>query len=351
MPWSPISSGIQPSAGPNLDELNYITRRGITPNYVVQIWQASPTFAWLLNASRRASGGVTQYNEPVGVNQLTQGSWMSYGGTFNMPPIIAGTLMAQWNLKLLGVPIPYLYTEAWIQQDQAVIDILDVRCNDAVMNTRNMLSLSLFNNTTNPQAVIGLPAAVDNGSTGSTYAGIPYDYSAYDPVTQTSGNPWQAFVYNNSTATTPTRGSCINMITGVVKRGLGESPNFAVMGPATWAQLAQDFISAENFYISPGTGFDTYETLPRSSFQAYQIGGVLHYFDPYCPEGTIYYLNTNYIFFMFHEQVVFNFTGFYSLIPTAALQWVGVYLSMLELVNTKPRTQGKTTNWSYVSSL
>jgi hypothetical protein len=65
------------------------------------------------------------------------------------------------------------------------------------------------------------------------------------------------------------------------------------------------------------------------------------YADPYCPEGTLYLVNTNYLSLYLHERAAFSFTGFESTLPNNQLGYVGAILSLLELVDVKCKAHGK----------
>jgi hypothetical protein len=114
-------------------------------------------------------------------------------------------------------------------------------------------------------------------------------------------------------------------------------PNFAVCGLGTYLNLANDFVGSESYQIQPGQGFDSDADRPRSAFRALDVAGVTVYCDPYCPEGNLYVLNTNYLNLYVHDQASFAFTGFESLLSNYQLGYVGAVITVAELVNAKPR--------------
>ena len=63
----------------------------------------------------------------------------------------------------------------------------------------------------------------------------------------------------------------------------------------------------------------------------------------YCPEGTLYLLNSNYLSLYIHEQGSFVFTGFESRLPNWQIGYVGAVLTIAELVSTKPKSMTKVT--------
>ena len=70
------------------------------------------------------------------------------------------------------------------------------------------------------------------------------------------------------------------------------------------------------------------------------------YADPYAPantgsNGTIYFANSNYMNLYVHEQASFAFSGFESLLSNFQLGYIGVVLTLAELVLTKPKSCGR----------
>ena len=125
-----------------------------------------------------------------------------------------------------------------------------------------------------------------------------------------------------------------------------EVPSFGVCGFGTWTLLAQDYVGQEQYVITPGSGFSDSTDGPQAAFRALMVAGVPIYPDPYCPEGTVYFLNTNYLSLYIHEQGSFVFTGFESTLPNWQIGYVGAVLTIAELVNTKPKSMTKVTGYN-----
>jgi len=189
----------------------------------------------------------------------------------------------------------------------------------------------LYTNTSNNQQFIGLPAAV---SDSGTYGNI--DRSTY--------TWWKSKAYAAGSVN-PTRQNILQYISGTVKNG-AEVPSFGVCGFGTWTLLAQDYVGQEQYVVTPGSGFDGDANGPQSGFRALMVAGVPIYPDPYCPEGTVYFLNSNYLSLYIHEQGSFVFTGFESTLPNWQIGYVGAVLMIAELVNTKPKSMTKVTGYN-----
>ena len=332
-----LGSGIMPS-GQTGTELTYVTRRAFVPMLVVQLYQSSPLLAVALANAQPASGGVSSVTVPLQGSAYVAGQWTDYSGTFNQPAVLNGTNIAEFNLKALVVPVPFLGMEGLVQQDHAIIPLIHARMNDATNVQADIMATALYNNYTNNQQFIGLPGAIDDSTNLVTYGG----------VNRTNNTFWKSKVRAMGSVN-PTRYTVMQNIAGTFSNG-GEVPNFGLMGIATWTTLANDFISNEQYRITPSdNGFDDISTGPRSVFRALMVAGIPIYVDPYMPEGQLYLINTNYFNLYIHDRANFNFTGFYSTIPNYQIGFVGAVVTLAELVITKPKTCGRFTGYTNVT--
>ena len=334
----PIGGGILPASGTNqYNELTYVTRRAFIPKLVVQIYNSTPLMAALIANSQTASGGVSSVSVPVQGSQFVNAQWSDYSGSFAQPSVQQGAYQAEFNLKLLVSPVPFLGMEGAVQQDYAIIPLIEARMNDATNVMMDSMATALYNNTSNNQQFIGLPAAVDDGTGTATYGNI-----------NRSTNTWWKSKQYAAGSVNPTRQNVLQYISGTVKNG-AEVPTFGVCGFGTWTLLAQDYVGQENYMITPGSGFDGDANGPQAAFRALMVAGVPIHPDPYCPEGTLYLLNTNYLSLYIHEQASFAFTGFESTLPNFQIGYVGAVLMIAELVNTKPKAMTKITGYNSLS--
>jgi len=334
----PIGGGIVPASGSNqYTELTYVTRRAFIPKMVVQIYNSTPLLAALIANSQTATGGVSSVTVPVQGAQFVNAQWSDYSGSFAQPAVQQGAYNAEFNLKLMIAPVPFLGMEGAVQQDHAIIPLIEARMNDATNVMMDAMATALYTNTTNTQQFTGLPAAVDDGTGTATYGNI--NRSTY--------TWWKSKQYAAGSVN-PTRQNVLQYISGTVKNG-AEVPTFGVCGFGTWTLLAQDYVGQEQYVITPGHGFDGDSNGPQAAFRALMVAGVPVYPDPYCPEGTLYLLNTNYLSLYIHEQGQFVFTGFESTLPNWQIGYVGAVINIAELVSTKPKSMTKVTGYNSLS--
>jgi hypothetical protein len=76
------------------------------------------------------------------------------------------------------------------------------------------------------------------------------------------------------------------------------------------------------------------------------VAGVPIYPDPYCPEGIVYFVNTNYLNLSIPEQGSFVFTGFESTLPNWQIGYVGAVLMIAELISTKPKSMTRVSSYN-----
>jgi hypothetical protein len=335
-----IGGGILPATSSNqFTELTYVTRRAFIPKMVVQIYNSTPLMAALIANSQTATGGVSSVTVPVQGAQFVNAQWSDYSGSFQQPSVQQGAYNAEFTLKLMIAPVPFLGMEGAVQQDHAIIPLIEARMNDATNVMMDGMATALYNNTTNTQAFTGLPAAVDDGTGTATYGNI---------TRSSTQNPWWRSKVYAAGSVNPTRQNVLQYISGTVKYG-AEVPTFGVCGFGTWTLLAQDYVGQEQYVITPGSGFDGDANGPQAAFRALMVAGVPIYPDPYCPEGTLYLLNTNYLSLYIHEQGQFVFTGFESTLPNWQIGYVGAVINIAELVNTKPKAMTKVTGYNSLS--
>ena len=327
-----FGTGIVPS-GALGTQLSAVTRRGITEDAIVALYQASPTLALLFSKANAASGGVSSVTVPVQLSAMTAGSWTDFGGSFPAPQVMSGLVPAEFNLKGLVVPVPLLGMQSMLQVDETVVSLLEATMDDASNQAVSMLTSALFNNSTNAQQLGGLPLAITNSGT-------------YGGISRSTYTNWQANVIAEGSVA-PTRNSTLLDVIKTTTGGLGERPTFGVTGPLTWHKLATDFTSQERYNVNPGGTYADSQFGATAMFQALSVGGVPIYMDANATEGTIYYLNENYVSLYIHQDVSFGFTGFESTLINNQIGFIGALLSLLELVVSKPSTCAAATGYTH----
>jgi hypothetical protein len=331
-----------PAQQAQFNELAAVTRRAFMGFCVLQIYNNSPLMASGLANAQSAGGGVSSVTVPVQGAPLVQAGVAGYDGNFQPPPALTALQNAEFNLKLYVCPVPFLGTEGLVQIDFAIIPIVEARMNDMTNATMHLMATDAYASITDPLHVVGLNGAIDDGTNVVTYGNI----------SRTANTWWQSYV-RAAGGVPPTRKELLAWIVGL-NASCGEHPSFAVTDAGTWAALAQDYVGAESYVITPGNAFDTDGDRPRAAFKALDCAGVPIFFDPYVPtasNGTIWLVNSNYLNFYWHDNAAFNFSGWHSTIPNYTLGYIGLLINAWEIVNVKPKCSGRITGFQGVTGL
>lgn len=316
--------GVVPASGAVTQELTAIMRRAFVPKMVVQIYSAAPVLSLLMRNAQRARGGLSQVTVPVQGSSFVNFAWTGYDGSFPQPQVLTATQQAAWNLSVGTVPIPLLGMESLLQQTETIIPLVKARMVDAKTVSIQAISAALFGTAgTNTLAINGFLDVYDNGTNVPTYGGLNRNSALF----------WKSTVY--STSLTPSRTTMITRIMQLTSLAGGESPDFVIMSLSDWTTLLTDFMSIEQFNTDPGTKYGN-DNAVNAGFRALMLGNVPVLADPFCPKGTAYLINSKYLGLYISEDANFSFSGWHSLIANNQIANVGVIISAMSLVCTKP---------------
>jgi hypothetical protein len=292
---------------------------------VILLYRQNPLLALLLRNAIRASGGVSPYTQPVQTGQYVTSSWIGPAGQFNLPTDVAATVNAEFNLCALATPVSSLGLEQLVTQDAiAVASRLMLKMNDMKNSALNTLSTALFGPpTANVLQMFSLNDAY--GATG-VYGGL--DRGTY---------PTWAGLSIPTAGAILTRAAFIPKLLSVAKHSGGEAADFVVMSVEDWTTLMTDFMSVERYNSDPSSRWGKDDPV-NSGFRGLLLGDTPIFFDLNCPVGTAFLFNSKYITLVIHEDANFAWTGWYSTIPQGQIASVGLSLTALNLVCSKPST-------------
>ena len=326
-----LGAGLIPS-GPIGFELQATIRRVFAQMVVVLIYKQNPLLALLLRNAIRASGGVSPYTQPVQTGAYVSSSWMGPAGNFNIPPDLAQTVNAEFNMCALATPVTSFGLEQLVTQDAvAVTSRLMLKLNDMKNSALAALATSLFSSSqtagvVNPLQMYGLNDAYDSGANVANFGGL--NRATYPR--------WAGNVKTGAGAVL-TRAAFIPNLLSVVKFGGGEAADFGVLSIQDWTTLMSDFMSVERYNNDPASRWGRDDPV-NSGFRGLLLGDTPLFFDLQCPQGTAYLFNSRYITLVVHEDANFAWTGWYSTIPQGQIASVGLTLTALNLVCSKPAT-------------
>jgi len=236
----------------------------------------------------------------------------------------------------LATPVSSLGLEQLVTQDAiAVASRLMLKLNDLKNSSLQALSSALFG----PAVTNVLQMYSLNDAYGTT---TPYGGLAR---TGTTGYPdWAGLAIDASadpapgeTGATLTRAGFIPKMLAAVQNSGGEATDFWVMSVNDWTTLLTDFMSVERYNNDPSSRWGKDDPV-NSGFRGLLLGDTPLFFDLNCPQGTAYGFNSKYITLVVHEDANFAWTGWYSTIPQGQIASVGLSLTALNLVCSKPST-------------
>ena len=319
-----MGTGIAP--GGNLGaQMAAMTRRSVIPVVTVQVYQTHPLLSLLMANAQPAMGGAPQITVPIQGASFVQFAWGSFAGDFNMPVDQQAVENAQFNLKLGMVPIGFFGMEALVQSSEVIIPKLKAVTSDAAVVIKQALAQNLYsNNYGNSNALSSLVQAYDNGTNAPSYGGITR-----------SGTPsWNGQILNGGQFGA-NRAGIAKMLTYVTQGAGGEAPDFAVMSYPDWANLMSDFIGVEMITSSARSRFGRDDVM-NSGFRAIRVLDTPIFPDPFCPQGTMYAINSRYLALYLSQAAPMVFSGFESTIPLGQIASIGVLITAMEMVCSKP---------------
>jgi hypothetical protein len=319
-----LGTGLIPS-GATGAELQATVRRVFSQMVVVLLYRQNPLLALLLRNAIRASGGVSPYTQPVQTGQYVPSSWIGPTGTFTVPADVAATVNAEFNMCALATPVFSLGLEQLVTQDAiAVTSRLMLKLNDMKNSALQSLAAALFGPPVgNVLQMFSLNDAY--GATG-TYGGL----------SRTTYPNWAGFNVASAGAVL-TRSTFIPQMLKAVKNSGGEALDFVVMSCEDWTTLLTDFMSIERYQNDPSSRWGKDDPV-NSGFRGLLLGDTPIFFDLSCPVGTAFGFNSKYLTLVIHEDANFAWTGWYSTIPQGQIASVGLSLTALNLVCSKPST-------------
>ena len=320
-----LGAGIIPG-GPIGYELEATVRRVFAQMVVVLLYKQNPLLALLLRNAIRASGGVSPYTQPVQTGKYVNSSWMGPAGNFDIPPDVAATVNAEFNMCALATPVTTFGLEQLVTQDAiAVTSRLMLKLNDMKNSALETLADALFDpngNGGNMLRMFGLQNAYQ-------------DHGIYGGLDRAHFPRWGGLVVNGGAALT--RQAFIPFLLRAAKHAGGEALDFVVMSIEDWTKLMTDFIHDERYLNDPSSRWGKDDPV-NSGFRGLLLGDTPIFFDLNCPKGTAYGFNSKYITLVIHEDANFAWTGWYSTIPQGQIASVGLTLTALNLVCSKPST-------------
>jgi hypothetical protein len=243
------------------------------------IVKRSPTFAMLTSQKKQWDSGGDTIRPHIKYQQATNaGSYRGYD-TLDITPQQTRT-DAEFRLKQLYASIVFNgYEEAASNGELAIFKMGEIAMKDAEDALYNLFATQLFADGTGNggKDILGLAAAIDDGTNVATYAGI-------DRTTNTWWKSQYANIGGNITWDLLTQ-----YYVQASRGGMKNSPDFMVAGLTAWTSINK-VVSAK--YQTHSLASETGKMFGRLGFPVIEFMGVPIVYDEYCPTGDLYMLNT-----------------------------------------------------------
>lgn len=262
---------------------------------------------------RTISGGTKIFEE---LSFQENGNAGYYSG-YDILPVAAQDVLtaAEYAIKQAACPVTMSGLEMLQNAGkERVIDLLDGRMDVAESSMANLLAGGVYSDGTGTggKEVTGLNAAVPLNPATGTYGGI----------NRATWNFWRSKISDQTAAslTSALIQGFMNALWAQLVRGM-DRPDLIVSDSLVWAAYMAS-LQAQQRFTDPGTadlGFPTIKFMSTDYVLDGGIGG-------FCPPGTLFMLNTKYIFWRPHAQrnmVPLSPNKRYSINQDAEVQIIG----------------------------
>lgn len=236
---------------------------------------------------RTFSGGTVIYEE---LSFAENGNAGYYSG-YDLLPVAAQDVLsaAQYSIKQAAVPVVMSGLEMLQNAGkEKIIDLMDGRMAVAEASLANLLAAGIYSDGTGSggKEITGLNAAVPLNPATGTYGGI-------DRATWTF---WRSKVNDTSGITAATIQGALNSLWAQLIRG-SDRPDFLVSDNTVWA-LYMASLQAQQRFVDVKTGNLGFPSIKYMDADYILDGGI----GGNCPAGTLFMLNTKYIFWRPHKD-------------------------------------------------
>lgn len=306
-------------------DLTAVTERHIVPNMVDNVFKSSALLTRLRTKRRVKFPGGAFITQPIMYQQL-KGGPTTRGATFDVSYVETDTALAfllkeyYVNITLYGVDSPLN------KGPNAAMSMIETKMANAASSMAAYLDTDLFldgqGTESQPVALDGLAAAIDNGTNYPSYGGI-----TRSDIAPTDANNVGINAYYKS-LTGPLALSNVQTAFGASWFG-NQHVDLMVSNQTVW-----DILWSK---IQPQQRFNDETDVAQIGFHAMRWNGCTVCVDQYAPGGILLGLNTDYVdlYLSDDDKWAFGFTGWKEF--PDSVDAAGQYLFLGNLVVSAPR--------------
>lgn len=236
----------------------------------------------------KKSGGTT-----VRVPMLTNsGISQWFQGTDTLDVTHVDTLDAsEYSWRNLNASIVFTFDDEMANSGkEQVIDLIEAKIQQAELTIANTLNTSLFTGVAANKQIDGLQTLVGTGSVGGV------DGATY--------SDWRSYVESTSTALTIAQ---IKVARNTINVGQGGSPVSIIATTQTLHEKLETLYTP-TYQMNPMVMNKEVKRLGDVGFEALAYAGIPVVFDPACPSGEMYFLNTKNLKLFVHKDAFMDKT-------------------------------------------
>lgn len=275
--------------------LNSITRRYIVPEIADSFYESNALcYRW--KAGGRAVQGGIHLEQPLSMSRFDSG--VRFTGFDVIPPVPQDTIKnAAWDWRRIAVPVTIDGTSI-LKNDspESIANLVNTQTNLAQMELEDMTGQDLFNDGSDPLAIEGLRAAVDNGTVAATYGGLS--------GRTTTNDLWQPATGALDTTTTTLTLSVLQTVFQAAKEG-GRYPTIHVTTDDNYSRFWNLAQVIQRFPVPVG---GTDEQLAQAGFTNLLFNNIPVIVDSHCPANHWFQLCEDYVLFVTHPDDNFRMT-------------------------------------------
>lgn len=314
-----------PTVTETLDNVNSVTRSEYIRTLQDGVYGSNPTLRRFIMDERMILAGGKDIRQPLLYAKGVASQYQGLEVLSTEDPQVLTDLVFNW--KLYHAPIVIPGAEDILNNGAlAVLDLEAVKFEIAQMALQDKLGTDLYSDGTTAGTITGLQAGVDDGTNVATYGGISRSGSgdlataAKAQLDATGGNITLSVLqasYGSATVA-------------------NSSPNFATTTQTLFNKIWDQVQPQQRFEAGDGRN-----QMAAVGFQTIRFNNADIVVDSHVASGEFYFLNTNFVEMIIHENRNFAWSGFMR--PTNQDSLIGHIFWAGELVVSNPRMHARLT--------
>lgn len=297
------------------------------PGVIDLFFNSNPLLVRLMSKERVILGGGDFIRQSVMYDRQNGGSYSGLD-TFDISRRRTKTVLQfDWSQYYADITVDGRTLIKTAGAGTKVLDLVETEMETARLTLSELIGVDLFLDGTgnSNKALVGLIAAVDDGTNVAAYGGITRDSSVEGTAVKGNLN---------------TTGGALNL--PLVNTAMGSAtiqphrPDLVVVPQAMWDRFWERVQPSQREPSGPG-----FDDLARAGFNAINFNGAAVVVDSHAASGNAWLLNTDVLTLVVHRDRDFTFTGFQKPANQDAL--VGQVLFAGQFVCRSPRLNTRMT--------